>query len=183
MGSFPLIGPHGDYEADLLLYSRKPVCLLVDKHPPSGVEEEFSPILERIRNDIKRLNCLVEKDQLIFREYEHVRRDGEIQRWNFFSKPAHEKSLGELYELIVSHLENRPPILEGLKPQWEYFGYTEADAALFEKGGYDSLPFPFNAALKHTHQFRVRCRANSDIFKQGNETQLSSISAPSKLGR
>lgn len=163
IGYFPLIGPDGQYEADLILNHSKPVCLLVDKHLPAEMNETISPAMERIRHDINRLDESVGVGSLKKRTFETVDGCGIKGIWNFYCHPEQLNEMQEFLEQISADIDGREPTAPIAKDYGEYFGYSKADIRLFSREGYRSYPSPLREIFEFTHTFRVKCRVATKL--------------------
>ncbi|MCP4371511.1 MAG: hypothetical protein GY797_25830 [Deltaproteobacteria bacterium] len=166
----PLIGPDDVYEAELLLHGVKPIGLFVDVIQPPDIIEDYSPSMEKVRNDITNLdiavsNGILSKQQFTFQG----QLEGGFSVWNLYCQKGIEQDMAELSELLLANLEKREPRFFIPKDYGEYFGYSNADISLFAKGGYDSLPFIIKDILKSTHGLRVKCRVSKKLGKRYSE--------------
>lgn len=163
IAELPLIGPDGEYEADLLIHGSKPIGLFVDKTPPQGVLEDVSPIMDKIRADIFRLDNEVLSGNLSKCSYTSIDNDGMHCRWNYYCQPGLENDMNLLAEQIRADNEGHEPAIPLSKDHGHYFGYKPADIRVFQNGGYESAPPIIRSFLEASHCFRLKCRVSDKL--------------------
>ena len=172
LGEFPIVGPDGSYEADLLLAGAKPIGLFVDVRVPPDIVQEITAPLRKIREDIQRLEKAATEDRLRKHSFSIREERGSIQTWNFYSQPHRQKDMLQLSRQMHADclgIDAEDPI--NLDYGF-YFGYKNSDITLFANGGYESLPSPLKQIFKASHNFRLQCRLASRLNVDIREIDL-----------
>lgn len=181
IAKLPLVGPHDDYEVDLLLNGSKPIGVFTDVKYAKGIIEGNSPIMDKIRADIKCCQNAVIKGKLSHYQRQTSQNNGTKKIWNFYCQIGNEDDMHLLAEQMIADEENRLPLIPIAKDYGEYLGYSSRDIYLFSKGGYEALPFGLREIFQATHNLRLKCRVASQLDKSIFE--LKSTPRHDKPGR
>lgn len=156
--SFPIVGPHHGFEAELLVAGKKPIGMFVDLIVPGVASQDMPPHILQSRNDIQRLSQMSATGKLISTKFEIDDASGAIQTWHFFCQPGNEL---EMHELEIGTLkaitcpEEEHPFPQS-RDQGAYLGYRDIDIEFFKGGGFHSRNALMGQLLAVTNDRRRR---------------------------